>query len=171
MIHDMRRPVPALLVPPGQREVLESVARSQSAAHREVVRARALLMAADGQANTAIARALSVSPASVSGWRARFTEEGLVKFAQVREGRGRKKSIPQDKIDQIVDLTLNYRPEGETHWSCRSMAAATGVSKSTVQQVWSARGLKPHRIETFKLSNDPKFEDSPANRASGSAAG
>jgi hypothetical protein len=58
-----------------------------------------------------------------------------------------------------VDLTLNYRPQGETHWSCRTMAAATGVSKSTVQQVWSARGLKPHRVETFKLSNDPKFEE------------
>jgi hypothetical protein len=76
---------------PRQREVLESVARSPSAPHREVVRARALLMAADGLANTAIARALSVSPASVSGWRARFAEEGLVKFAQVREGRGRKR--------------------------------------------------------------------------------
>jgi hypothetical protein len=56
-----------------------------------------------------------------------------------------------------VDLTLNYRPEGETHWSCRTIAAAAGVSKSTVQQVWSARGLKPRRVETFKLSNDPKF--------------
>jgi len=116
-------------------------------------------MAADGLANTAIARALSVSPASVSGWRARFAEEGLVKFAQVREGRGRKRAIPQEKIDEIVDLPLNYRPQGETHWSCRTMAAATGVSKSTVQQVWSARGLKPHRVETFKLSNDPKFEE------------
>ncbi|MGY4650332.1 transposase [Mycobacterium sp. URHB0021] len=136
----MRQPVPALSVSTGQREVLESVARSQSAPHREVVRARALLMAADGRANTAIAESLSVSPGSVSSWRARFAEEGLVKFAQVREGRGRKKTIPQDKIDEIVDLTLNYRPEGETHWSCRTMAAATGVSKSTVQQVWSARG-------------------------------
>ena len=92
--------------------MLESVARSQSAPHREVVRARALSMAADGLANTAIARALSVSPASVSGWRARFAEEGLVKFAQVREGRGRKRAIPQEKIDEIVDLTLNYRPAG-----------------------------------------------------------
>ena len=156
----MRQPVPALLVSSGQREVLESVARSQSAPHREVVRARALLMAADGLANTAIAGELSVSPASVSGWRARFAEDGLVKFAQVREGRGRKKTIPQDKIDEIVDLTLNYRPQGETHWSCyRALAAATGVSKSTVQQVWSARGLKPHRVKTFKLSNDPKFEE------------
>ena len=159
MLTVMRPPVPALLVSPGQREVLETVARSSSAPHREVVRARALLMAADGLANTAIARALLVSPASVSGWRARFAEEGLVKFAQVREGRGRKKTIPQEKIDEIVDLTLHYRPEGETHWSCRTMAAATGVSKSTVQQVWSARGLKPHRVETFKLSNDPKFEE------------
>ena len=155
----MRQPVPALLVSPGQREVLESVARSSSAPHREVVRARALMMAADGLANTAIARALSVSPASVSGWRTRFAEEGLVKFAQVRQGRGRKTTIPQEKIDEIVDLTLNYRPAGETHWSCRTMAAASGVSKSTVQQVWSARGLKPHRVETFKLSNDPNFED------------
>jgi transposase len=102
---------------------------------------------------------LSVSPASVSGWRTRFAEEGLVEFAQVRQGRGRKKSILQETIDEIVDLTLNYRPQGETHWSCRTMAAATGVSKSTVQQVWSARGLKPHRVETFTLSNDPKFED------------
>ena len=91
------------------------MARSQSAPHREVVRARALLMAADGLANTAIARELSVSPASVSGWRARFAEVGLGKFAQVREGRGRKKTIPQETIDEIVDLTLNYRPQCETH--------------------------------------------------------
>src|SRR4029079_828845 len=102
MMHTVRRPVPALLVSPGQREVLESVARSPSAPHREVVRARAFLMAADGLANTAIARAVSVSPASVGGWRARFAKEGLVKFAQVREGRGRKRAIPQDKIDEIV---------------------------------------------------------------------
>ena len=159
MIAGVRKPVPALKISAGQRDVLESLARSQSGAHREVVRAKALLMAADGMANTAIAASLSVSPASVANWRERFTEEGLAKLGQVREGRGRKKTIPQDKIDEIVDLTLNYRPQGETHWSCRTMAAASGVSKSTVQQVWSARGLKPHRVETFKPSNDPKFED------------
>lgn len=159
MILAMRKPVPALEMSAGQREVLESLARSQSGAHREVVRAKALLMAADGMANTAIAASLSVSPASVKGWRDRFSEEGLAKLGRVRKGRGRKKTIPQDKIDEIVDLTLNYRPAGETHWSCRTMAAASGVSKSTVQQVWSARGLKPHRVETFKLSNDPRFEE------------
>ena len=99
-------------VPEGQREVLESVARSVSAPHREVVRARALLMAADGLANTAIARALSVLLVLVHGWRARFAEDGLVKFAQVREGRGRKKTIPQDKIDEIVDLDTELPPAG-----------------------------------------------------------
>jgi transposase len=155
----MRQPVPALEMSAGQREVLESLARSQSGAHREVVRAKALLMAADGVANTAIARSLSVSPASVKSWRERFTEDGLAKLGQVRKGRGRKTSIPQSKIDEIIDLTQNYRPQGETHWSCRTMAAAAGVSKSTVQLVWHARGLKPHRVHVFKLSNDPRFEE------------
>ena len=155
----MRQPVPALEMSAGQREVLESLALSQSGAHREVVRAKALLMAADGVANTAIARSLSVSPASVKSWRERFTEDGLAKLGQVRKGRGRKTSIPQSKIDEIIDLTQNYRPQGETHWSCRTMAAAAGVSKSTVQLVWHARGLKPHRVHVFKLSNDPRFEE------------
>ncbi|MFC9769551.1 IS630 family transposase [Rhodococcus jostii] len=155
----MRNPVPALEISDGQRVVLESLARSQSGAHREVVRAKALLMAAEGMANTAIAQALSVSPGSVANWRVRFAEDGMARLGEVRQGRGRKPSIPQETIEKIVDLTQNYRPKGETHWSCRTMAEYVGVSKDTVQRVWSARGLKPHRVETFKLSNDPRFED------------
>src|ERR1700752_1903795 len=155
----MRKPVAALEISAGQRELLESVARSQSGAHREVVRAKALLMASQGAANSAIAQALSVSPASVANGRARFAEDGMAKLGEVRKGRGRKPSIPQSKIDEILDLTQNYRPKGETHWGCRTMAAAAGVSKSTVQLVWHARGLKPHRVKTFKLSNDPRFEE------------
>ncbi len=155
----MRHPVPALEISDGQRVLLESLARSQSGAHREVVRAKALLMASEGVANTAIAQALSVSPGSVANWRVRFAEDGMARLGEVRKGRGRKPSIPQEKIDEIVDLTQNYRPKGETHWSCRTMAEVVGVSKDTVQRVWSARGLKPHRVETFKLSNDPRFED------------
>src|SRR5258708_29381038 len=136
----MRQPVPALEMSAGQREVLESWGRSQSGAHREVGRAKALLMAADGVANTAIAASLSVSPASVKSWRERFTEEGLAKLGQVRKGRGRKSSIPQSTIDEIIDLTQNYRPKGETHWSCRTMAAAAGGSEATGQLAWPARG-------------------------------
>jgi transposase len=118
-----------------------------------------LLLAAQGMANTAIAARLEVSPSSVAAWRDRFTEEGLAKIGRVRPGRGRKPRIPPEKIDEIVRLTQQSTPPGETHWSCRSMATAAGVSPATVQRVWSARGLKPHLVKTFKLSNDKRFEE------------
>ena len=142
-----------------QREILESLAKSQTAAHREVTRAKALLLAADGLASTAVAYEVGVSPSSVVAWRSRFAEEGLAKLGRVRPGRGRKPQIPAEKIDEIVRLTQESKPEGETHWSCRSMAKAAGVSPATVQRVWSARGLKPHLVRSFKVSNDPDFAD------------
>jgi hypothetical protein len=77
----------------------------------------------------------------------------------VRTGRGRKVSIAQEKIDEIVRLTQYSKPPGQTHWSCRTMAKAAGVSPATVQRVWHARGLKPHLVDTFKLSNDKRFEE------------
>ncbi len=134
------------------------LSRSQAGPHRQVQRARVLLLASQGVANTLIASQVGVSAATVASWRARFAEEGLAKFGQVRAGRGRKAVISQATIDRIVYLTLNETPDGETHWSCRSMAQRVGVSKDTVQRVWSARGLKPHLVATFKLSNDPLFE-------------
>jgi transposase len=155
----MRPASPALTVTDGQHEILEKLASSQTAAHREVTRAKALLMAEQGLANTAIAANLGISPSSVVAWRKAFLAEGVVKFGEVRSGRGRKPSIPAEKIDEIVRLTQESKPEGETHWSCRSMAKAVGVSPATVQRVWSSRGLKPHLVRTFKLSNDPKFEE------------
>jgi transposase len=106
-----------------------------------------------------IAATVGVSPATVANWRTRFAGEGLVKFGQVREGRGRKPSIPDAAIEKIVTLTRDSRPEGETHWSTRTMAEAAGVSKSSVQRVWKELGLKPHRVETFRLIRDPAFAD------------
>jgi transposase len=148
-----------LVLEEGQRDVLEVLVRSSTAPHREVVRAQALLLASQGLANTAIAAQVGVAPSSVVAWRDRFASDGLAKFAQVRKGRGRKPEIPKEKIDEIVRLTQESKPEGETHWSCRSMARASGVSAATVQRVWHARGLKPHLVETFKLSNDKRFEE------------
>jgi transposase len=142
-----------------QQATLAAVAKSTTAAHREVLRARALLMAADGVANARIAAEVGVSVPTVREWRSRFAAEGLTKFGEVRKGRGRKASIAQGKIDEIVQLTQHSTPPGQTHWSCRSMAKATGVSPATVQRVWHARGLKPHLVETFKLSNDKRFEE------------
>jgi transposase len=155
----MRAATPALLVTDEQRSVLEKLIRSRTAPHRDVLRARALLMAADGFANTRIASEVQVSPATVAAWRERFSEDGLKNFSAVRSGRGRKPSIPAREVEEIVRLTLQETPPGETHWSCRTMAARAGVSPATVQRIWSARGIKPHRVETFKLSNDPKFEE------------
>ena len=133
--------------------------RSQTAPHRDVQRATALVMASDGFANTRIASAVGVSPTTVVNWRERFVEDGLKGFSSVRPGRGRKPSIPPVKVEEIVRLTLHENPPGETHWSCRTMAERAGVSPATVQRIWSARGLKPHRVETFKLSGDPRFEE------------
>ena len=143
----------------GQREVLEKLARARNARHHDVQRARALLLAADGVANTRIGSELGVSPTSVSTWRVRFGEQGLALFGPIKQGRGRKPSIPEEKVREIVQATLHEKPEAETHWSCRTMATAQGVSAATVQRIWSARGLRPHRVKTFKLSNDKRFEE------------
>ena len=155
----MNRAAVALVMSDGQRETLRALARSQTAAHREVQRAEALLLAGDGVANTQIAHRVGVKAATVRAWRARFAEEGLAKLGKVRAGRGRKSTIPQATIEQIVELTRNSTPPGQTHWSCRTMAEHVGVSPATVQRVWAARGLKPHLVKTFKLSNDPRFEE------------
>jgi transposase len=155
----MRSATPALEISDGQREVLERLARSRTAKQREVQRARALLLAGDGEPNTAIGARVGVSPTTVKAWRERFACEGLKGLAGVRPGRGRKPRISQEKVAAIVHATLHEAPPGETHWSCRSMAKAQGVSPATVQRIWSARGIKPHRIKTFKLSNDRQLED------------
>jgi len=142
-----------------QLEILETLSRSRAAPHREVQRARALLLAGQGMANSVIAEQVGVSPSTVRAWRDRFAAQGLAKFGEVAGGRGRKPSISEAKIAEIVRATQETTPPGQTHWSCRTMAKAQGVSSATVQRVWSARGLKPHLVKTFKLSNDPRFEE------------
>jgi transposase len=155
----MRPATPPMMLPDGQRKILQKLAKSQSASHRDVTRAKALLLAAEGLATMTIASELGVSASSVTSWRARFAAEGLTRFGKVHAGRGRKASISPRKVEAIVKATLHSKPEGETHWSCRSMAKAQGVSSATVQRIWSARGLKPHLVHTFKLSNDKHFEE------------
>ena len=152
-------PSPALAMSDGQRESLEVLARAQSAPHRQVQRARALLMAADGVANTRIAASVGVTAVTVRAWRKRFGEDGLAKLGEVREGRGPKPSIPAETVEAIVEATLHSRPTGQTHWSTRTMAKQFGVSRSTVHEIWRARGLKPHLVKTVKVSADPAFEE------------
>src|SRR5215469_2309127 len=136
----MRPPVAQLQLSDEDRAILEQVAKLQSALHRDVHRAQALLMAGDGLANLAIGAAVGVSPTTVASWRARFQAEGWTKLGQMRRGRGRKPSIPAEKVDAIVHDTLHTKPEGETHWTSRTMAKRHGVSHDTAQRIWVAPG-------------------------------
>jgi len=155
----VNRPAAALKLSDAQRDTLSVLARSTSAPHQQVQRARALLLAAAGEANTRIAERLGVTVVTVRSWRTRFAQRGLADLGVIAAGRGRKPSISAEKVEAIVHATLHEKPAGETHWSCRSMAKAQGVSPATVQRIWSARELKPHRVRTFKLSNDKRFEE------------
>jgi len=148
-----------LSMSPADRLVLERIAKSTAAAHREVLRARVLLDAADGVANTVIGARHQVTAVTVRAWRKAFASDGLTGWGVVKAGRGRKPSIPAETIARIVELTTSKdaTPDGHTHWSCRTMAAEVGVSAATVQRIWAAHGLQPHRVRTFKLSRDPAF--------------
>lgn len=145
-----------VVLDPQQRLQLESYSRSRALPHALVVRAQIVLLASAGKQNKEIAGMTGTSRQTVAKWRERFVRRGLEGlYDELRSGRPR--SIEDEQIAALVRQTLGSKPEGETHWSCREMAKATGISKSTVQRVWSAFGLQPHRQESFKLSTDPFF--------------
>jgi transposase len=116
-----------------------------------------VLAAAEGQSDVAIAHQLAINRKTVILWRKRFAEQRLDGLWEVAPGRGRKPTYDSDTVAAIVEATLHTKPAGMTHWSCRTMAKHQGVSKSTINNVWQAHNLQPHRVETFKLSRDPKF--------------
>src|SRR4051812_13500699 len=147
---------PALRVTRSQRVELERMARSSAIPHRAVVQAKALLLAADGMANEAIARNCSTTPDTVRRWRAKFEMGGVEAVGSIAPGRGRKPEIAQETVEAIVDDTLHTVPDdGSPSWSTRTMAERHGVGKDTVARIWQARKLRPWRVDTFKLSNDP----------------
>lgn len=148
-----------LKVTRAQRRALERMARSSSLPHRMVVQASALLLAADGAANEQIARECATNADTVRRWRAKFESGGVDAVGTIAPGRGRKPEIDQATIDAIVSDTLNTVPDDEsTAWSTRTLGERHGVGKDMVARIWKARNLKPWRVETFKLSNDPDFE-------------
>jgi transposase len=141
------------------RVVVERLARSTVAPHREVVQAEALLALADGASVRSTALRLGTYPNTVTRWRVRFIAEGVGGIGVIAPGRGRKPEIPVATIEAIVSDTLETVPDdGSVCWSTRSLAARHGVGKDTVARVWKARNLRPWRVDTFKLSTDPEFE-------------
>jgi len=121
------------------------------------LRCRIVLAAAAGNADLAIGRALGVNRHTATLWRRRFAEEGMDCLWEVASGRGRKPTYGADKVKEVVDATLQTKPKGMTHWSCRQMANSQGISKSTVSKIWRSHNIKPHRVKKFKLSTDPRF--------------
>jgi transposase len=142
-----------------QREELERLSRSHTAPAREVRQARALLWAADGVPNAEIARRCDSTPKSVRRWRARFDAEGLESVGRIRPGRGRRPVVDDAKVAAIVHDTLHTVPDdGSVAWSTRTLGDRHGVGKDTVARIWRSRGLRPWKVDTFKLSTDPAFE-------------
>jgi transposase len=120
-------------------------------------RCRIILAAAKGQQDKDVAKSMEINSKTVVLWRQRFCREGPDCLWEVATGRGRKPQFTADKIEEIINSTLQTRPPGATHWSCRTMAEKHGVSKATVNRIWQSHGLQPHRIKQFKLSRDPRF--------------
>ena len=144
------------------RRRLQRRSRSRSAAVRLRERSRIVLMAADGMTNKAIAEALGTDQNKVGRWWWRFANDGLKGIARERPrggNHGGKCSKAQAKLrSEVIRLTTHTDPPDATHWSCRSMARAAGTRHSFVHRVWSC-GLKPHLVQTFKVSTDPHFEE------------
>jgi len=140
-----------------QKKTLEAWVRARRTSQRAVLRARICLMASEGRSNNAIAKELGTSRTTVILWRRRFRENGCPGISFDAPHGVSPRRLDPGKEKAIVEATLHTKPRDATHWSTRSMAHSQGVGKSTVQRIWDAHGLHPHRVETFKLSKDKRF--------------
>lgn len=151
------RTAPSVTLSESDREQLVRWSRGRSTPARLVLRAKIVLLAADGQANIAIAAELDVDRTIVGRWRKRFADKGVAGIEKDRPRGGRKATKRQSLAARIIEKTTSEKPANATHWSTRGMAKALGVSRMMVTRVWRAAGLKPHLVKTFKLSNDRNF--------------
>ena len=141
-----------------QRVTLERWARRPKSSQALAFRCRIVLAAADGFTSTQIAEELGCNLSTVGRWRGRFARRGFDGLHD--EPRpGKPRTIGDEEVERVIVKTLEEQPLNATHWSTRSMAAATGMSQSAVSRIWRAFGLKPHQTEAFKLSPDPQFID------------
>jgi transposase len=151
---------PPLAMTDEQRSALEVMARSTTLGHRKVVQAKALLLAADGVGTNEVARGCHTSNESVRAWRRRFESEGVDGVGRIAPGSGRKSWLPEGTVASVVHDTLHEVPDDDsTHWTTRLMANRFGIGKDTVARIWRDHNLKPWKVDTFKVSNDPRFEE------------
>ena len=153
------RPKAPLTLTDDERQTLQRWARRARTAQALALRARIVLACAEGATNQAVAERLGVWPQTVTKWRGRFVRQRLEGLSD--EPRpGRPRTITDTQVEQVITKTLEEPPpRQDTHWSTRSMARATGMSQTAISRIWRAFGLKPHLVETWKLSTDPQFID------------
>lgn len=157
MVPDMPRQARPVMLSPADQTELQRWVNAHQTPQQVAQRCRIILAAAEGEQDRTIAEDLGINSKTVSLWRGRFRNEGVDCLWEVAPGRGRKPCFSEKKIEAIVKATLETRPAGATHWSCRTLAERHGVSKSTINRVWQSHQLKPHLTETFKLSRDARF--------------
>ena len=153
------RVAPVVRLAPDQKTLLTKAAKGTSVSVRFSLRAKIVLLAAEGRQDIDIARELGVTRQLSARWRERFIQLGIDGLKKDAPRSGRKKRISPQKVRSIVKKTLEQKPVNATHWSTRTMAKAVGVSEKTVRRIWRAHGLKPHLSRTFKLSRDKKFTE------------
>jgi transposase len=151
------RKIERISISAADRERLERLVRDRNTPQKVVWRARIVLLAGDGMTAEGIAAAAGKSLLTVRRWRRRFLVKGVDGLLKDATRPSRVKPLPSATVKQVVHMTLHAKPPNATHWSVRSMAAATGISYSSVQRIWKAHGLKPHLVETFKVSRDKNF--------------
>jgi len=146
-----------LAVSEEQLRTLHTWIAARNTPQKIVLRSRIVLLAHEGVANGAIARRLGTSRPNVLKWRGRFAQGGPDALTEEVPGRGRKARIVRGQVAAVVEATLHTKPAHATHWSTRAMAKAQGISHSTVQRIWDAHGLQPHRPRIFKLARDKQL--------------
>ena len=149
-----KRSFPVVLSPTDQEQLL-LWERAHGTPQQVGLRCRIVLGAAKGEDNLRLAARLHINRHTVSLWRKRVKKEGVGAVWEVASGRGRKPHYDATKRERMIEATLQSKPEGQTHWSCRTLAKAHGVSKNTVNRLWQLHNLKPHLSRTFKLSEIP----------------
>ncbi|WP_407181146.1 helix-turn-helix domain-containing protein [Bradyrhizobium sp. STM 3562] len=151
------RKIEQIAVGATDRERLERLVRGRNTPQKLVWRARIVLLASDGLTAEAIAAAVGKSLLTVRRWRQRYLAKGVDGLLKDATRPSRVKPLSPEKIKQVVHMTLHEKPPNATHWSVRSMAKAVGLSYSSVQRIWHAHELKPHLVDTFKVSRDRNF--------------
>jgi transposase len=153
------RVAPAVELGSKVRAELLKLLRRRSTPVRVAERCRIVLLADEGLENKQIASYLGVAPRMAALWRGRFLALGVEGLLRDAQRPGRKPTITAQTVAEVIARTTQSRPENATHWSRSTMARSAGISESSVGRIWRAHGLKPHRVESFKISNDPNFAD------------